>query len=483
MKQILFTTTLLLLFTIVSQGQEKLQLSLSEAQNYAIEHNKTIQSARLDISLSERKLKETKAQGLPQIEASLDWTTYFGYEMEFSFGTGEDVSFTNDQILDATTQTLNSFTGNPALGIIPVTPQDLYNYQAGSSFSGILQSMLPKNTIPMTDASTAKLQVGQLIFSGQYWAGIKVAELGKKIAEQGLENSILDIKESVANSYYMILITQQTIETFKKSVGSLNEIKRHTLKMFENGMAEQTDADQISIQVSMLENNLRSMDRGLQMIYSMMKFQLGLDASTEIVLSEDLDVVIGLLDPMGQIEDFNIANNSMFQLLETQEMITEKMVDMEKWSYGPTISGFYAYNQKLLTAGFDMTPNNIAGFSMSLPVFSSGVRKHKVAQAKIELDKVQLNKSMVEDQLEMQQKQLKLDLETAIENYNSQKENVELAKRVFNNTNNKYEQGMVSSLDLTQTNSNYLQAESNYIQSIMALLQAKISIDKLYNQL
>jgi outer membrane protein TolC len=253
--------------------------------------------------------------------------------------------------------------------------------------------------------------------------------------------------------------------------------------MYEAGLAEQTDVDQLSIQVNMLQNNLRSMERGLKMVRSMMKFQLGLDYTTEIELTEDLDQILEKLNPTAPVGAFNVENNIMFQLSKTQVDITEKMVDIERWSYAPTITGFYTYNQKLLTTGFDMTPNNMAGITMNLPIFQSGSRKFKISQARIELDKAELSNLMVKEQLELQQQQLEYDLLTAIENYETQKENVEIAKRVFDNVQNKYEQGMVSSLELTQTNNNYIQAESNFIQSIMSLLQARLAIDKLYNQL
>jgi outer membrane protein TolC len=476
---------LILLLPIASAfSQEKLQLSLSEAQNYAIEHNKTLQNARLDVTLSERKIKETIAQGLPQLDASLDWMTYFGYEMEFpGFGGGGSYDFTPQQLQDATMATLSAFPGNSLIGLQPVTNQDLYNYSAGSYYSGMLQGMMPPTTIKMTDASTAKLQVGQLLFSGQYWTGIKVARLGKKIAEQGLENSILDIKESVTSTYMMALVTAQTIETFKKNIENLKQIKGHTENMFTTGMAEQTDVDQISIQVTMLENTQRSMERGLQMIYSMLKFQLGLETNDELTLADSIETVIAKTNPTNSVQTFDITNNIVFKLMETQESLTEKMVDMQKMAFAPTITGFYAYNQKLLTTGFDMTPNHVAGVTMSLPLFSGGKRNHQLAQAKIQLNKVQINKSMVEEQLAIQQKQLQLDLKTAIENYNSQKDNVEVARRVYANIQNKFKQGVASSLDLTQSNNNYLQAESGYIQSILSLLQAKVALDKLHNQL
>jgi outer membrane protein TolC len=480
MKQQTSIFILLLLISAIANGQESLRLSLSEAQNYAIEHNKTLQNSRLDVTLSERKYKEAVAQGLPQVDASLDWMTYFGYEMEFpGFGGGGTVSeLPLDQQLFGLQQTPEYKT------LIGRNPNfDGLNYLSSNELTQRFQASMPATTIKMTDASTAKIQLGQLIYSGQYWTGLKVAKLGKKIAEQGLENSILDIKESVISTYMMALVTEQTIETFKKTIENLKQIKGHTENMFKTGMAEQTDVDQISIQVTMLENTQRSMERGLQMVFSMLKFQLGLTTTDELTLSDNVETLIAKMNPKSSASEFDVANNIMFKLVETQEDLTEKMVEMQKMAYAPTITGFYAYNQKLLTTGFDMTPNHIAGVTMNLPVFSSGKRKQQLAQAKIELNKVQINKSMVEEQLNIQQKQLQLDLKTAIENYDSQKENVEVARRVYANIQNKFKQGVASSLDLTQSNSNYLQAESGYIQSILSLLQAKVALDKLHNKL
>jgi outer membrane protein TolC len=93
------------------------------------------------------------------------------------------------------------------------------------------------------------------------------------------------------------------------------------------------------------------------------------------------------------------------------------------------------------------------------------------------------NKALLTDQLFIQEKQLRYNLTTAIEQYESQKENVAVSKRVFDNLNLKYEQGLVSSLDLTTANSNYLQSETNYITATMQLLNADLALNKLLNTL
>jgi len=469
--------SIILLTTGISAvGQEPLRLSLSEAQSYALEHNKTLQNAKLDMKTSDLKLKETISQGLPQITAGIDYSTYFGYEMLFDLGMGGNTSFTDAQIADASQKTFTQFPG--------ITQTDLYKYQAGSYFSSQLSAMLPATSIKMTDQATGKIQIGQLLYNGQYWVGIQTAKLGKKIAQEGLENSILDVKQNLANSYYMVLITQKTLQIFNQNIEDLKKIAGHTQKMVETGIAEQTDLDQLSVQLSMLENTKRTMERAINMGYNLLRFQLGVDPNTEIVLTDTIDDLLAKnLNRAQSDNQFDIGNNPLYQMTETSERISDQMVKMEKMAYIPTLTGFFAHNEKFLTTGFDMTPKNIAGVSMSIPIFSSGSRHNKVAQAKINLEKSSINKSMVTDQLKMQEQQLKMDLSSALENYNSQKENVTVAKRVLDTANRKYEQGMVSSLELTQSNSNYLQAETNFVQASFTLIQARLALDKLYNQL
>jgi outer membrane protein TolC len=90
---------------------------------------------------------------------------------------------------------------------------------------------------------------------------------------------------------------------------------------------------------------------------------------------------------------------------------------------------------------------------------------------------------MVADQLLIQEKQLRYNLINANLQYKSQKDNVEVSKRVYLSMENKYRQGMASSLELTQANGQYLQAENNYVSAIMNLLQTRLALDKLLNNM
>jgi outer membrane protein TolC len=254
--------------------------------------------------------------------------------------------------------------------------------------------------------------------------------------------------------------------------------------MYKTGMAEQTDVDQIRITVNQLENSRRAMMRNLELNYNMFRFQLGLEPNVEIRLTDNLESLFtGMQPESALVLSFSLENNISYQIMKSQEEINKKLMALEQWNFAPTLAGFYNYNAKIMTTGFDMNPNHLAGFTLSVPIFSSGMRKSRVDQARIEYNMSQINRSILEDQLQLQEKQLKYNLQSSLDNYFTQEENVEVAQSVYDSYRRKFEQGMATSLDLTQANSNYLDAESNYLSAIMEVMNAKLQLDKLMNNL
>ena len=163
--------------------------------------------------------------------------------------------------------------------------------------------------------------------------------------------------------------------------------------------------------------------------------------------------------------------------------MTEKQIDLQKASYLPTISGYYSYTYKILKPAFDMSPANMVGLQMSIPVFSSGERRSKVRQAKIDLETTKNNKELLEDQLSIQYNQMRFNLISAKESFENQKENVEVSREVYKSLKTKYDQGMISSLDLINADNNYLNAESNYLSAMLEVLRAQNNLIKLKGEI
>ncbi|MEE4198565.1 MAG: TolC family protein [Bacteroidales bacterium] len=474
MKRIfLFLLSIGLVGTSLAQ-EESFSFTLQEAQEYALEHNKTFLNAQSDIALAEEKYKEARGSGLPQVNGAMDYTTNFNYEFEFAFGGGGDVD--PDVVNQALQQTMADYPN--------WTMEDVMDYQASQAFEQTLQSIMPASTIVMEDQANASIQVSQLIFSGQYWVGLQMAKLSREIAEKSLTASKNDLKENVANLYYGILASQKFLQIIDHILENNRDILEQMQNMYEKGMVEEIEVDQIHMGISELENSKKSMQRSLEYSINTFRFVLGIETTARIEFRDDLNEFLEeVVEENLLASSFNIDNNPTFQLMEMQEKIGEKGIAMQKWTYAPTVSGFYSYREKILKSSFDLSPKNTAGLTLNVPIISGGTRSAQLSQAKIEYEKINRNKELLEEQLELQNRQLIYELKNALDNYQVQKENVAVAKRVYDNSNNKYKHGQLSVVELNQTRNNYLQAENNYVSSILNLLQAKLKKDKLYNNL
>lgn len=403
---------------------EPQSLSLEQAVSFAVQHNKELQVSELNIELRNKMVTEAISQGLPQINGTLGYSTNFGYEV--SLGDGK---------------------------------------------------------IKMQDQSNVSVAVSQLLFSGQWILGVQTSKIAKKISAQEVDLTELDIKETVYNSYYTILASERLMEIVKENLENMSKILVHTENMYKAGTAEVTDVDQIRITVGQLKNSLLAMQRTVDVNYNLLRLQLGVQAGTPITLTDPLEKFLeeGSFLRLA-VQPFDVNNNAQFQLMQTQEELQKKMVGLKKWAYAPTISGSYSYQYQIKKGGFMNIPNS-ASITMSIPVFSGLQRKAQLDQEKITLEQTTLNKSLLEDQLNLQEEQYKFNLKNALEDYSLQKENIEVARKVLQNYQYKYNAGAVSSLDLTQANNNYLTAENNYTSACLTLLQAQTQLEKLYNEL
>lgn len=425
MKRFILVVMIVFAIPFLAGAQEVQELSLRKAIEYAVEHNKQLQISRKDIDLYRQKVRESVSQGLPQINGSLDYSTNFGYKMDFG----------------------------------------------GSA-------------IKMKDQSNVGATLSQLIFSGQWILGIQTSKIAEQIANQQVNITELDIKENIFNTYYAILVSERLRDIIKQNLENMDQIYQHTKNMYDAGTVEITDVDQIRINVGQLKNNLLVLERNVEVNYNLLRLQLGLQAENPIRLTDPLESFLRQEDYVKlAVKQFEINNNPEYQLMQTQEELSKKMVGLQKWTFAPSISGSYSYNYKLLKPDFDMSPKHSAVLSMDIPIFSGLQRKAQLEQAKIELEQTSLNKSLLEDQLYVNEKQYKYELKNATENYYLQKENIQVAKRVLENIQRKYEFGAVSSLDLTQANNNYLEAENNYTNACLTLLQAETQLERLYNNL
>jgi len=429
------------LSSIAQLDTTKTVFSLSEAQEYALMSNKQVVNAKLDIIKAKKKIWETTAMGLPQVGA----TAGHNYNIDLPV------------------------TLMPAQIFNPAAPEGEYMEMKFG-----------------TDHNTKfNLQATQLIFSGEYIVGLKASKIYKELSENQLEKTEKELKQQIANTYELILIAQERKNIIEKNIENTQSIFDDTKAMYESGLAQETDASQLQINLTSLENALTSAERQINIIKNLLKFQMNIPLKKEITLSDKLEPMLETLN-IEEIQntEFNVEQHFDYKLIATQEHLQELNMDREKTTFLPSISAFYNHQESMMSNDFEVFsggkwyPANIIGLSINIPIFSSGQRLSKVSQQQIELDKVQNSKYQLSESLNMQVIQARLEFQNAYDSYNLQKQNKDLSEKIYNNYETKYKEGMASSLELTQSQLQYLNTEQAYFQAIFNLLDAKNKLDK-----
>jgi len=317
--------------------------------------------------------------------------------------------------------------------------------------------------------------------------GIETTKLARRITETSYKSTELDVQEAVSSIYYLILISEESLKILEWNLANLQEVLLSTKTMYNVGMAESTDVDQMASNVTMMENSKSSLERTIEMNYNLLRFQLGVSSDTRIVLSNTLEDLAREINIDALLtQEFDHRENVGYRLAEGQEKMAYMNLKSQKAQVLPTLSGVISTTKTGMGDTLSMMGwynSSLVGLQLSIPLFASGNKYAKIKKARINLEKAINQKEMVTDQLKLQEKQLRYNLVNANTQYKNQKDNVEVSRRVYTSMENKYKQGMASSLDLTQANQQYLQAENNYISSLMNLLQTKLALDKLLNNM
>ncbi len=417
--------------TMTLPAREVMRLDLEGAKKQAILYNKTLKNAGMAVDKSVYQLKEAISAGLPQVSSTLDYTNALGAKLSIRF------------VEDA-----------------------------------------PPTEIPIRPTSNFNLQVGQLLFNGPYFVGIELAKLGKSLMEKSYEKSEQDILAQVTGGYNLVLMSRELLDLLNRNVTNFREVYNKTSALVSAGILEQTDLDQLGVQIASLGNSVRSSERQLELAKNMLRLQLGLTIDQDFEVLGTLDQALLAMNGISEASGpFDVNRNPDFQLLGLQENLTQKQVRLQYAAFLPTLTGFYNRTEKILKPDFDMSPKNMVGLNLSIPIFSGGQQTAKLKQAKIELETMQNTRELLAEQLEVQEKQLRFNLKNANETYLNQVTNLDVARRVYSNLKLKFEQGMISALDLVTADNNYLRAETEYLTALFQVLQAKLDLDKINGNL
>lgn len=415
----------------VTQAQEK--LTLKEALNYAIQNNKTIRKARLDIEGGRYKVAEVKSQALPQLNAT------------------------------------SGLTYNPIIGSQVV------------DFGGQTQQL----KFGQKWNSTAGLQLSQQLFNQQVFTGLQAAKSSEEyynLTSQLTEEQTIEL---VAYNYYQVLVNRQQLSVVDSNIKNVKIIEKIISNQYANGLAKKIDVDRIKVNLTNLETQRSQTLNAIIQLENQLKFSMGMSVNQPITLSEAELAEVTTLPQFTDVLDF--SNRTEIKLLNNQENLLTLQRKAYVAEYYPSLAltGNYTYSSQ--SKGFDFLSSNSTsigfgssaiGLTLKIPLFNGFSTRSRVRQADVELKKFNEDKVQTINSLNLAFENAKIELRNNLSTINAQRKNKELAEEIYKSTQNNYNNGLANLTDLLDTETSLTQAQNSYIQALLDFKVAEIQLIK-----
>jgi outer membrane protein TolC len=324
---------------------------------------------------------------------------------------------------------------------------------------------------------TYSITATQLLFSGEYLVGLKASKTYSQMTDQSFEKSQRDVKEQVTSAYYNCLIVRESKSILDSVLGVLEKSYSDLQAMQAKGFVDNISADQFKMVLINQRNLADQLARAEQLTVMGLKSAANLPYQHQLQLTDNLETLIAQAKLDAQVEA-SVTNTSEYKLLETQEALTTLSMQRTKSKMLPTLAAYYRHKDYITENSFNMEPKDVIGVTLSVPIFSSGQRCSQIQQSKLELEQVQNTRAQARSGMEMALSQARNELVSAQANLSAQKEQMELAKRIFGNTMKKHKMGMAGSNDISTAQKDLLSAQSAYFKAVSEALNAKLKLDK-----
>ncbi|WP_167604603.1 TolC family protein [Maribellus sediminis] len=436
-RYVLLIASVFLIAEIVQAQEEQSSFNLEQAINYAMQNSYVLHNTSQDITIAQKKVWETITTGLPQVSGSANYNTFLNLPVSLIPG--------------------EFFGGEPG-SYIPVKFGQDYNSDFG-------------------------LRVSQQIFDGSWIVGVSSASLYVDLAKQAHEKTEIDIRNAVTQAYYMVLISQRYKEVMQENYDNTEKLYEETKVYFDNGLRESQDVDQLRILLKNAENEMLRSDRELSIAKIVLKYTMGYDLNNDIQL---IDVIETFVSPLVQQQSniqLDLLNHIDYRIATSNFQVSEKLLRFEKVAYLPSLSGFYNFSKTAYSNNANLFkekwyPSSLIGFQASIPIFNSGMKRARVQQAQLEMDKAANEQKLAELTLQKDYLTAKADMETARERFLNDRENRDLAKSILDKSQIKFNNGMISSAELSQQESQYINNFQAMVSSTLQLLQADLNLKK-----
>ncbi|MAN85449.1 MAG: hypothetical protein CL555_00825 [Algoriphagus sp.] len=441
MKKYLLILLCLSLPVLHGNAQEIVRLTLEEALSYSLENNVNVKNAKLETLISKATVKETTATGLPQINGNFD----------LNYNPAIPIVFLPNE---------------PPFGD-PNVPGDVIPARFGVSY----QSNLGVN---MT----------QMIFDGSFFVGLRAAKTYKQLTDLDLVKTKVDVIESVKKAYFGVLVNEERIRLSRANLARIDTLLSETRALNEAGFAEKIDVSRIQVQRNNTATQLERSLTALEISEQILKLQMGLPMEYDLELGESLSQLNPIEEINALLQEEGMERVEVSQLQTNLELVQLDLKNNQS-QYMPKID-FIANAQR---AGAGNTFNTVfdkqnwfgsslLGVSMKVPIFDGLSKSARIQKNRLQMMQLENQKFFLQESIKNEVYTAKTKLKNDLNILEIQRENLELAREVYDISKIKYNEGVGSNLEVVEADAALIEAEINYLTALYDGLVAKVDLEK-----
>lgn len=418
-KNILFITFLLFNFLIIKAQQEK-TISFDEVLDKVEKNNYNIKISEQDYTIAKADFNQTNAFLLPTISVSHSGISTTNPLMAFG-------SKLNQEILtqaDFNPELLNN-------------PGKIKNF-------------------------TTKIEVLQPIFNADGLFMRKAAKAKMNAVELQSLRTRDYMKLEVTKAYMQLQVAYKAVEVLEKATEAALENKKIAKNNFKQGFMQKADILLVEVHVTEVENQLLNAKSNVNNSSDYLNFLMGEKTNETLKPSTQLKAHINLGIYNQQLSTIRAD----IQAMEKSTEAYNNMYKASKMSYLPRLNAFGSYELYDDNLFGTNAKGYLIGAQLSWNVFEGFKRIGKIQKSKAELDKAELSLELYKNQSQLEFIKTKRQLKDAENKLNLTNKAVEQSKEALRIRTNRFKQGLEKSSDLLISETQYLQKQLEYLQTV-----------------
>ncbi len=415
------------------------QFSIRRCIDYAHEHSAQVKNALLDLQIQQQSNKAITAGALPTITGTAGTTDFF----------------------------------QTPVTLIP-----------GGLFPGTLPGTYTPVSFQPQYTANGTVQLTQTLFDGQVFVGLQARKVSIDYFQKAVDITDENIRVNIYKVYYQLVVSKTQMGLIDANITRAQKLLNDATLMYQNGFLEKLDVDKSTVQLANLQTQKLTTQSSIDNGYLGLKYLMGMPVKDSLTLTDTFtedDLKSGVLNDSA----YRYDDRNDFQSLQLNKKLNQYNIKRYKYSYWPTVSLTGAYQKNAYDNVYNFFgksgtwySTSYAGINVNVPIFSGFAKDANLKKAKLQLLQVQNQIDNLKISIDNDVAQSQNKFRSAIFTVDFQKKNMALAESVYNQTKKKYESGLASNTDVTNAQTDFITAQSNYINALYDAVVAKVDYNK-----